>query len=1024
MLTAVPPRESSDPGLRRSPVSAEVIRRKLAPPPRPDHLVARPRLDAALVSLLARHRVLRICATAGAGKTTTVADAARKLGTPVAWLTVDQTDAAPGRLLTYIEAALAEAFPNVKGAATRALAAGLPHREAVGLLAQTANQGPIVFVLDELERLGQSADAWAVIESLIRYAPAEMRIVLVSRRDLPLELIHLPGDAGLAALGETDLAFTEAEAASALALREIDIADVAAVVEATGGWVTGVLFDAWRSGEHVAGAGGEADPLYGYLSSHILSPLTDVQRDFLIACSLLDEVTALRAEALGLSRAGATLASLRAAHLPVSWSGGWQAMRCSSRFREYLLDQLMQRSGTELAELRRRHGQLLAGEGHWEEATDELITAGDLDGALSTAERAVFGVIERLDFAVAERWLAILAEVPRDGPTQLTVAELLIALAQDDYRRAARTADELATRGQRDQLAGASSLAAALMGWCYLHVARLDDLSAVLAAARPGPEVDAVRYCAALIIDLKETSGPESPVPTGGPLDALSFSGSYFLGHLNDLMQPPASPFVEALSRPYRIGALRAAGQTQQALALYEATLGANPGQVALHAAIGPEVLIDAGRLSAAREAVERGRKLALASGSLGFRAINVTAAMKLALRLERNPAAARAALEELELDSAVRRFHFTAEQQDVWYGFALLLDGEDAAALARLRRAVTAMQGGGRLLELPTAAVYLAEAEWRTGDEDAADRMADLALATARAHGSNHLLLQALADFPAVASRRIDAEPSAESSWHELGRALIGQGVALHAVRGGRIRLQDFGVAAIFVDEVEVRPGLAKSTELLAYLCLHRGETTERERLLGALFDGRADDSARAYVRQAIGRLRAALPEGSLVSAPRGGLVFADEVRVSCVSLQFEADIAEASRLQDEARLTATLKALSAYDRGPYLAAVDSPWVDERRGQLARIATDARYAVAELAYSAGRLGEARRLVEATVREDRYREGAWRLMMRIAGALGDEAGVLSAFQGCERALAGLSTRPSATTTRLLQDLRR
>ena len=55
------------------------------------------------------------------------------------------------------------------------------------------------------------------------------------------------------------------------------------------------------------------------------------------------------------------------------------------------------------------------------------------------------------------------------------------------------------------------------------------------------------------------------------------------------------------------------------------------------------------------------------------------------------------------------------------------------------------------RLLELPTAAVYLAEAEWRAGDEDAADRAADLALEAARRQGSNHVLLQALADFPAV---------------------------------------------------------------------------------------------------------------------------------------------------------------------------------------------------------------------------------------------------------------------------------
>src|SRR5439155_452551 len=119
-------------------------------------------------------------------------------------------------------------------------------------------------------------------------------------------------------------------------------------------------------------------------------------------------------------------------------------------------------------------------------------------------------------------------------------------------------------------------------------------------------------------------------------------------------------------------------------------------------------------------------------------------------------------------------------EWLDTWYGLALLLEADDAAALARLRKAVESMVAGDRILELPTAAVYLAEAEWRAGDEEAADRAADRALDAARRQGSNHLLLQALADFPAVVSRRIDAEPGADSAWHELGRALIAQGVTV----------------------------------------------------------------------------------------------------------------------------------------------------------------------------------------------------------------------------------------------------
>jgi hypothetical protein len=53
-----------------------------------------------------------------------------------------------------------------------------------------------------------------------------------------------------------------------------------------------------------------------------------------------------------------------------------------------------------------------------------------------------------------------------------------------------------------------------------------------------------------------------------------------------------------------------------------------------------------------------------------------------------------------------------------------------------------------------------------------------------------------------------------------------------------------------------------------------------------------------------------------------------------------------------------------------------------------------------------------------------YREAAYRLRMRLAAALGDDHGVLRAFQGCERALAAVGAAPTQTTRGLLDQLRR
>jgi DNA-binding SARP family transcriptional activator len=1005
---------------RPRPESA-VIQRKLAVPPLPEGRVERPRLERSLAALIERHRVVVVSATAGAGKTTAVAAGLRLMERPVAWLTLDRTDAAPGRLVTYLEAALARRLPHLSGVARGALAAGIAHAEAAGLLAEAVGDVPVVLVLDELERLGDSSEPWGVIEAFLRYAPRGTRLVLISRRAIPTALDALtPPDGSVAALGEDELAFTAAEAADALtALGDAEI-DPADAVEATGGWVTGVLFEAWRSAGHVAGVGGEADPLHGYLASHILGQLDPADREFLVATSLLDQVSAARAEALGQRDAAQRLAALRAARLPVSWQPDGRAFRCHSRFREYLLERLERRGADDVAALRLAHGRLLVGEGHDEEATEELLSAGAAGEALLTAERAILSVIERLDFPVAERWLDALAELAPSGASVFTTAELMLAIGQHDFRRAGRIADELAARGERERLARAGA-AGVLMAWCYAGLGRLEDAREVLAVAEPGPALAAMRYGMSLI---EPGPPPDRPQLSGGPLDAIVVAGDYFHGRLSQLAEDRSSRWIEAIAGASRIGALRVTGRTQRALELYEAVRARPVVPFGLDASVGPEVLIDAGRREEARAAIARGRALGRASGSVVFEMYPAVLEAKLALRLDRDPAAARAALDSLESERAAHPYPLVFEPLDTWYGLALLLESDDAAALVRLRRAVESMVVGDRILELPIAAVYLAEAEWRAGNEEAADHAADLALDAARRLGSNHVLLQALADFPAVVSRRIDAEAGADSPWHELGRALLAQGVAVEARVHASVQLLEFGRSAIVVNGEEVRPRIAKTYELLAYLVTREPPQAERDELLDALFDGRSDGSTRAYLRQAVRWLRHVLPDAEALVVERGRVRLSDDVLITSESICFEAELAEAARLQAGDRLAATRDALAIYERGDYLPGARSAWADDRRQRLARLAADARSEAAELAFAAERYDEAERLAQAVLRTEPFRETAWRLTMRLANALGDDDGVIRAYHSCERALAQVGTTPSPSTRQLLERLRR
>jgi DNA-binding SARP family transcriptional activator len=144
----------------------------------------------------------------------------------------------------------------------------------------------------------------------------------------------------------------------------------------------------------------------------------------------------------------------------------------------------------------------------------------------------------------------------------------------------------------------------------------------------------------------------------------------------------------------------------------------------------------------------------------------------------------------------------------------------------------------------------------------------------------------------------------------------------------------------------------------------------------------------------------------------------------VTSESTRFEAALVEAARLRGSERLAATVAALEPVGRGSYLPGFTSDWAEERRRQLAELAGDARYEAAELAFTEGDIALAKRLATTVLAGDPLREGAWRLTMRLAAALGDDDGVIRAYQRCEQALAEVGAASAPTTRALLERLRR
>ncbi len=799
--------------------------------------------------------------------------------------------------------------------------------------------------------------------------------------------------------------------------------DAAEAVAATGGWVTGVLFEAWRSADHVAGAGGEADPLHGYLATQILDRLEEAERELLIRTSPLRRVDPETAGRLGVADARRLLEGLRAHHLPVAWEADGPVMRCHPRFREYLLELLGRRDDGTAQEIRARHGDLLSEWGLFEEATEEYLAAGRADAALAAADRSIGRVVERLDLDVAERWLDRLPPEALPKHPGLLTATMMVALGREEFRRGAQAADELRAAADSGRAGRLSPQTMSMMAWCYWLVGRPDASREVVAGMPPGPEQRAARY--------QLTAGDNEPAPerddppgmTGSPLDAQVMRVNYVTGRLRAVREAPPTRWGAALTDPWRIEAERAMGQLDTAYRHYRSALEQEVRSARLEVIIGPELLGDLGRVDEALSALQEARPRIQAAGSVIWELQSFLLEARLRLRFDVDRGHALALLESLAARPDVAQYAFIREQVASLTGLARLHRGEDEAARASLREAVDSMQAGRRILDLPAAAVYLSEAAWRLGAEDEADAAADVALDAGREQGSNHLLLQALSDFPAVLARRLDAEPGADSRWHDLGRVLSAQPVELGGPLAGSIRFHDFGAPQLVVNGEVVRPPITKSLEVLAVLADAPDHRADRTALLTALFDGRSDHSSRTYLRQAVHRLRELMPEGVelILDGERAAL---EGATVVSDSARFERMLDEAGRLGDVERLDALESALELYASGEYLAGRDSMWIEERRMSLAERAVAARFDAAELSFAQGDLRTSQTHLDAVLAADPYRESAWRLAMRVAAGYGDADRAVDVFRRCARTLAQVGIQPAPSTRQLLQALRR
>ncbi|XVV38303.1 AfsR/SARP family transcriptional regulator [Streptomyces sp. CA-100214] len=470
---------------------------------------------------------------------------------------------------------------------------------------------------------------------------------------------------------------------------------------------------------------------------------------------------------------------------------------------------------------------------------------------------------------------------------------------------------------------------------------------------------------------------------------------------------------------PYRIAALRVQGRTQTALEAFRA-YDSEAAHLQITAFVGPETLADAGLLSEARELCRLGAERARVAGSHYYRRLAEVTELKIVLRGDREPSTARRLLARLDDDAGAMRYGYLQQVVEMLRGAVLLRDGQDAHALATLRKVVSDMTASVYLLDVPTAAVYLAEAEWRCGNEAEADAAAELARASSSELQTWHPLFQALTEYPAVLSRILDAQSTLDSDWHVLARSVVLQGryPGLTADKP-QVVFRDLGRCRLDINGQHVRFRLSKSAELLAYLLTRPRQSASRQELLGAVLGTDDTPKARSYLRQVLKGLRDALPEHALLTTD-GHIALSHQVSIDTESTMFGRCAVEATRLHGAARIASSQKAQQIYERGTYLHGLTSEWIDKQRSHLEELSLENQLALArELSHNNQPL-EAANMVDKVLDVDPYRELAWQLKIRIARDFNDLDTMRAAYRQCERALQNLGIVPSATTRELLR----